>query len=340
MSRVVKDLLNDPVNQFKALTSGDLTQTGKAMFAPSLITQQTPGLVADATKIADKVVAGYFGGPLGVAGAEGLHAWNEGEDIGGIARRAGTAGALSYAGGALSDAAGGATGAVGDAPMTVVSDSGAPMSTTAGLQGLTSGTGMAAGGGTSALSNIGGSGMNLSDALKMGGSLYSGLSAMNNQDEMMDALKSSQTQQQQALSPYIGLGQQAAGQLEESLRQGFDYDAYKDSPAYEFQKQEGQQALDRSLGAAGMGQSGAAIKAGQEYAQGLASQDYQQAYNRYLADQQQLRNAAGLGQGSAGNLADIYGYGGETKANYLGAQQENQNKLVNALLSGAGKYFS
>ena len=44
------------------------------------------------------------------------------------------------------------------------------------------------------------------------------------------------------------------------------------NPAYQFQLKQGQQALDRSSAARGMGYSGAQMKAAQEYGQGLASQ--------------------------------------------------------------------
>ena len=52
------------------------------------------------------------------------------------------------------------------------------------------------------------------------------------------------------------------------------------NPAYQFQLKQGQQALDRSSAARGMGASGAQMKASQEYGQGLASQEYDKQYNR------------------------------------------------------------
>ena len=52
------------------------------------------------------------------------------------------------------------------------------------------------------------------------------------------------------------------------------------NPAYQFQLKQGQQALDRSSAARGMGYSGAQMKAAQEFGQGLASQQYDKEYNR------------------------------------------------------------
>ena len=52
------------------------------------------------------------------------------------------------------------------------------------------------------------------------------------------------------------------------------------NPAYQFQLKQGQQALDRSAAARGMGYSGAQMKAAQQFGQGLASQEYDKQYNR------------------------------------------------------------
>ncbi|WP_297923616.1 hypothetical protein, partial [uncultured Agitococcus sp.] len=56
------------------------------------------------------------------------------------------------------------------------------------------------------------------------------------------------------------------------------------NPAYQFQLKQGQQALDRSSAARGMGYSGAQMKAAQEYGQGLASQQYDKEYNRATSE--------------------------------------------------------
>jgi len=52
------------------------------------------------------------------------------------------------------------------------------------------------------------------------------------------------------------------------------------NPAYQFQLKQGQQALDRSSAARGMGASGAQMKAAQQFGQGLASQEYDKQYTR------------------------------------------------------------
>ena len=54
----------------------------------------------------------------------------------------------------------------------------------------------------------------------------------------------------------------------------------QNNPQYQFLQKQGQQALDRSAAARGMGYSGAQMKAAQQFGQGLASQQYDKEYDR------------------------------------------------------------
>ncbi len=64
-------------------------------------------------------------------------------------------------------------------------------------------------------------------------------------------------------------------------------DTLKLDPGYEFRLEEGQKALDRSAAARGGVLTGGTVKATERYAQGMASQEYQNAYNRALTEYQQ-----------------------------------------------------
>ena len=91
------------------------------------------------------------------------------------------------------------------------------------------------------------------------------------------------------------------------------------NPAYQFQLKQGQQALDRSSAARGMGYSGAQMKASQEYGQGLASQQYDKEYNR-----------------ASGEFGDYYRMAGNE---YDRANQQHTNEYNRA--SGEfGDYFN
>jgi len=116
-------------------------------------------------------------------------------------------------------------------------------------------------------------------------------------------------------------------------------------PSYQFRLQQGVNALDKSAAARGNLLSGAQQKAVQQYGQDMASQEYQNAYNRALQTNQ-TNNTTGLqqyqqNQGNAltsynsnvnlgtqryNQLASVLGLG-QTSANAL---QQNNTNAANA----------
>lgn len=105
-------------------------------------------------------------------------------------------------------------------------------------------------------------------------------------------------------------------------------DFYRD-PGYQFRMQEGQKALERSAAARGGLQSGATLRALAQYGQNFATNEYQNAYNRFNADRDRrfnrLSSMAGMGQtansqvGAAGQnyanqAGNIYGQMGQAQA--------------------------
>jgi hypothetical protein len=80
-----------------------------------------------------------------------------------------------------------------------------------------------------------------------------------------------------------------------------DFSTFTDSPGYEFQREQGQQAIERSAAARGGLQSGNTLAAAAEYGQGLADSTFQ----NYLAQVMQLQNQ-GVDTNQA-NLATNYG---------------------------------
>ena len=129
------------------------------------------------------------------------------------------------------------------------------------------------------------------------------------------------------------------------------------NPAYQFQLKQGQQALDRSSAARGMGYSGAQMKASQEYGQGLASQQYDKEYNRasgefsdyyrmagneYDRANQQYTNEYNRASGEFGDyfnrLAGL-SQGGQQAANTLGSQGSNYASGASNTLGSLGGYL-
>jgi hypothetical protein len=114
----------------------------------------------------------------------------------------------------------------------------------------------------------------------------------------MQGLQFIQKQEQ----PYQQAGQQALSQYQALLNGGAaNFDISK-LPGYNFEMQQGQQALQNSAAARGGALSGNTIQATQQFGQGLASTQFQQ-YMQQLAGLTNMgQNAASL-TGQAGNAA-------------------------------------
>ena len=102
---------------------------------------------------------------------------------------------------------------------------------------------------------------------------------------------------------------------------------YQQSPGMQFQLQQGQQALDRAQAASGGRYSGAAMKAGMQFSQGLANQDYQQYVQNQLAQGGQQLQAAGLGYGAAAQLGNLFAGQGQQGAALSAQQGQNTAAL-------------
>lgn len=154
--------------------------------------------------------------------------------------------------------------------------------------------------------------------------------------------------------PWRQAGVTALGQLGTGTADGgrfnrsFSMSDFTQDPGYQFRLQEGQKALERAGAAKGMTLSGAQSKALQSYGQGMASQEYGNAYNRWNQDQStqfnRLASMAGLGQtANAANQAS-----GTNAANNIGQNQlatGNANAAgwiggTNAVTNGVNQYLN
>jgi hypothetical protein len=119
-------------------------------------------------------------------------------------------------------------------------------------------------------------------------------------------------------------------------------------PSYQFRLNEGLKALDRQAAARGGLISGGAIKAAQEYGQQSASQEYQNAFNRYQTNRsnllQPLGNLVNSGQNAAANLGSAASNYGATVGNNItsagAAQAAGEVGQANALANGVGQYLN
>ena len=172
--------------------------------------------------------------------------------------------------------------------------------------------------------------------------------------EQMDLYKKIYEEQKAQQAPYLQQGQAAIGKLG-SLMGGTD--PFKDyltkaglgggqfnqnNPQYQFLLKQGQQALDRSAAARGMGYSGAQMKAAQQFGQGLASQQYDKEYDRAAQEfgnyYNRLAALAQGGQQAATTASQLGGQYGQNVGGTLGALsgqlQNNIGQLGNARASG------
>ena len=145
--------------------------------------------------------------------------------------------------------------------------------------------------------------------------------------------------QQGAYNPYQEAGLAGQNRLREYLGIGGDtgaqgYGQYANAqftpeafaagqdPGYAFRMKEGLKAVDAQAAARGGLISGAALKASQRFGQDMASQEYQNAFNRYQTSRQNTlapyQSLQGVGMGAAGGLANAAGTYGQTSGNALG----------------------
>lgn len=116
-----------------------------------------------------------------------------------------------------------------------------------------------------------------------------------------------------------------------SLSTPFSQTDWQADPGYAFRLQEGQKALERSGAAKGMTLSGAQAKALTSYGQGMGSQEYGAAYNRYNNDQTNLYNRLAGVAGTGQQANQFVGSLGANMANQVG---QNQLGAGNAAAAG------
>jgi hypothetical protein len=144
-----------------------------------------------------------------------------------------------------------------------------------------------------------------------------------------------------------------------SAAKNFSMSDFEQDPGYAFRMSEGLKALDRTAAARGGMLSGAALRGATRYGQDMASQEYQNAYNRYQTNRagilNPLQSLAGQGQTTANNLGqagqnyatnagNAYMNAGNAAASgYVGsANAWNQalGSATNALGQGISNYYA
>ena len=128
----------------------------------------------------------------------------------------------------------------------------------------------------------------------------------------------------------------------------FTMDDFQQDPGYAFRQSEGLKALQRGASARGTMNSGRSMKDILRFSQGLASQEYGDAFNRYQTQKtgrfNRLASIAGLGQTAANQVgADAGAYG--SRLSDLTTQAGNASAAgrigaANAITGGIGQGIS
>ena len=148
-------------------------------------------------------------------------------------------------------------------------------------------------------------------------------------------------------APYLAAGTNALAQLTQGTAPGgqfsrpFSMADYQADPGYGFRLGEGLKAMSHQAGARGGLISGQTMKGMEDYRQGLASQEYGNAFNRYQTNRanmlQPLQSLAGIGQTANNALAQ----GGQSYANQAGQYgMTNAANQGNAALAAGNAYGS
>lgn len=152
-------------------------------------------------------------------------------------------------------------------------------------------------------------------------------------------------------APWRAAGETALNRLSTGLAAGGEFDTpfsktnWQTDPGYQFRLSEGLKSLDRSAAARGGLLSGATLKGATRYGQDVASQEYQNAFNRYYTERanklQPLQSLAGVGQTSANALTGAAGTLGQSiGSNIIGAGNASAAGTIgiaNAISGGVGQ---
>lgn len=139
-----------------------------------------------------------------------------------------------------------------------------------------------------------------------------------------------------ALEPFRQTGTTANSQLGARLSSGFNPTDLTNEPGYQFNLNQGLDAINKQLAASGLVGTGRAIKAAQDYATGLADRTYNDAFNRWASQNQQLSGLSGQGLSSVNSLLGVYDDQGNIRANDQLQKYNQRKQLTNSIMGNLG----
>lgn len=187
---------------------------------------------------------------------------------------------------------------------------------------------------------------------KQAGAAQAGIDAQQamfeRQVELQEPFRQAGLTAKNRLLDLLGLGEDPKAAEFGKYARDFGMDDFMADPGYAFRLKEGMKALERSAAARGLLQSGGTLRGVQRLGQEEASQEFQNAFNRYQVNRanrlQPLQSLMGASQTAAntltteaGNLgrgiAEGYaGMGNARASGYVGA--------ANSITGGVGQYIN
>lgn len=166
----------------------------------------------------------------------------------------------------------------------------------------------------------------------------------NKQIELQEPFRQGGLSAQNQILQLLGIGGDKTAADYGSMAQPFGMSQFQQDPGYAFRQSEGMKALERSAAARGGLLSGGTLKGIERYGQDLASQEYQNAFNRYQVERaarlNPLQSLMGSGQSAANTLTGAAGQNAAQQGNTaLAAGQARASGYVgsaNALSSALG----
>ena len=164
------------------------------------------------------------------------------------------------------------------------------------------------------------------------------------QMELQDPFRTAGLTGQNRLMEMLGLGGDTGAAGYGKYAKDFSMADYQADPGYAFRLGEGMKALRHTAGSRGGLISGGTLKGMQDYAQGSASQEYGNAFNRYQTNRanqlQPLGSLMSSGQAAASNQAGQAGQYGVNAGNLMTQAGQaigaGQLGMANTLASGIG----
>lgn len=174
------------------------------------------------------------------------------------------------------------------------------------------------------------------------------LDMFNQQKALQTPYREAGVTAQNRLMDLLGLSGNTTAEGYGSANKPFTYSDLTASPDYQFRLGEGLKALDRQAAMRGGLISGGAIKAAQTYGQDQASQEYNNAFNRYQTNRtnmlQPLGNLITSGQNAAANTGTAAANYGTTAGSNItsgaAAQAAGGVGTANALTGGVNQYLN